>query len=470
MFKRFSLNFAILSLIIDMGLTFLSMPVATLLRQSQPTANDLGFIIFVPLRVYLVALVILGFVFITLSVYDPRRTLRAVDEFQQVIVALFISALCMAGFVFFAMRDVSRYLLIDFFVINALFLLGWRLAYRVLRRLGHGRLIPPRNVLIVGAGHVGQQTAATILENSWTGYHVIGFLDDDPSKQLQTIHGLNVLSSIDTIAEVVTQHTVKDVVIALPLSAYEKVVGVSLKLQHCPVNVWVVPDYFSIALFRATVEDLGGMPLINLRAPALNEYQRAVKRIFDLVCTTVILLPVLPVMAILAILVKLDSHGPIIFAQQRVGENGHLFWMLKFRTMIDGADSQLKQLIWQNANGQIEYKRTDDPRITRIGHFLRRTSLDELPQLLNVLKGEMSLVGPRPEMPWLVERYEPWQHKRFAVPQGMTGWWQVNGRSDKPMHLHTEDDLYYIQNYSLLLDIQILWKTIWIVIRRKGAF
>jgi lipopolysaccharide/colanic/teichoic acid biosynthesis glycosyltransferase len=121
-------------------------------------------------------------------------------------------------------------------------------------------------------------------------------------------------------------------------------------------------------------------------------------------------------------------------------------------------------------NGNTIHKTRNDPRVTRVGRIVRKTSLDELPQLINILRGEMSLVGPRPELPFLVERYEPWQRKRFAVPQGITGWWQVNGRSDKPMHLHTEEDLYYVQNYSLLLDIQILFKTILVVLRGKGAF
>jgi exopolysaccharide biosynthesis polyprenyl glycosylphosphotransferase len=302
------------------------------------------------------------------------------------------------------------------------------------------------------------------------GFHLIGFVDDDPNKRASTYYDLPVLGSTDRTPDLVCEYNVDEIVVALPLSAYEKVVHLSLELQRYPVNVRVVPDYFSITLFRATVEELGGMPLINLRAPALNDYQRFAKRTFDLIVATLIMFPALPVMAAFALLIQLDSRGPIIFRQQRVGENGKLFWMLKFRTMIDGAESQLRQVIQEQADGEILFKRPDDPRITRLGRFLRRSSLDELPQLINVLKGEMSLVGPRPEMPWLVERYEPWQRKRFAVPQGMTGWWQVNGRGDKPMHLNTEDDLYYIQNYSLLLDIQILWKTLWVVLRRKGAY
>jgi lipopolysaccharide/colanic/teichoic acid biosynthesis glycosyltransferase len=154
----------------------------------------------------------------------------------------------------------------------------------------------------------------------------------------------------------------------------------------------------------------------------------------------------------------------------RVGENGGKFRMIKFRTMLVGAEKMQHMVEKLDPDGNLIYKTPDDPRVTRVGRFLRRTSLDELPQLFNVFKGEMSLVGPRPEMPELVEKYDLWQRKRFAVPQGMTGWWQINGRSDKPMHLHTEEDLYYVQHYSIWLDLQILVMTLWVVLRGKGAY
>jgi lipopolysaccharide/colanic/teichoic acid biosynthesis glycosyltransferase len=142
----------------------------------------------------------------------------------------------------------------------------------------------------------------------------------------------------------------------------------------------------------------------------------------------------------------------------------------KFRSMVPDAESKLKDVAIETEDGSLIHKTKDDPRVTRVGRTLRRWSIDELPQLFNVIKGDMSLVGPRPELPLLVERYEPWQRKRFAVPPGMTGWWQISGRSERPMHLHVEDDLFYIQNYSLLLDLQILWKTAGVVLRRRGAF
>jgi len=233
----------------------------------------------------------------------------------------------------------------------------------------------------------------------------------------------------------------------------------------------VVPDYYTLALHQSRVEELAGVPMIDLRAPALNDAQRLMKRAFDLIVTFLVMPIALPLMAIISFAIKLDTEGPILFRQVRVGENGKLFEMLKFRSMVVGADKMRHLIEELDEEGRIHQRKNKaDPRVTRVGRILRKTSLDELPQLFNVLKGEMSLVGPRPEMPHLVEQYELWQRKRFAVPQGITGWWQVNGRSDKPMHEHTDEDLYYVQHYSLWLDIYILIKTAFAVVKGRGAY
>jgi exopolysaccharide biosynthesis polyprenyl glycosylphosphotransferase len=215
-----------------------------------------------------------------------------------------------------------------------------------------------------------------------------------------------------------------------------------------------------------------GIPLIGLREPAIDGLDRLLKRLFDVVVSASLLIVFSPVMLIIALLIKLDTPGPVFFRQQRVGEGGCLFWMVKFRSMIAEAEQQEIRLLRRAPDGQSLFVKTPaDSRITRAGRFLRRTSLDEVPQLFNVLKGEMSLVGPRPELPWLVEQYELWQHKRFAVPQGMTGWWQVSGRMQRAdPHQRVEDDLFYIRNYSLWLDLRILWMTIKAVIQGEGAY
>ena len=194
------------------------------------------------------------------------------------------------------------------------------------------------------------------------------------------------------------------------------------------------------------------------------------KRVFDILIVVFVLPLALPLMAVSALMVYLEDGSPIIFRQTRVGRNGRLFEIYKFRTMIKNADQLRIQVEKRDSLGRLLYKSKDDPRVTRVGRVLRRFSLDELPQLFNVLSGTMSLVGPRPEVPSLVEKYEPWQYQRFSVLPGITGWWQINGRSDKPMHLHTEEDLHYIQNSSLWLDLQIIVRTVWVVIVGKGAY
>ena len=236
------------------------------------------------------------------------------------------------------------------------------------------------------------------------------------------------------------------------------------------MKVWVALGFFDLALYKTDIEDFAGVPMLDLRAPALSEYQRLIKRGFDLFFGTLAMLLALPIMALISLVIWIFNGRPVFFVQKRVGENGRIFEVYKFRTMVRNAD-QIKNLVERiDADGNLIHKRVDDPRVTGIGRFLRRLSLDELPQLYNVIRGTMSLVGPRPELPYLVEKYQAWQRKRFAVQPGMTGWWQINGRGERTMHLHTEDDLYYINNYSLWLDIQILIRTIWTVLLGKGAF
>ncbi|MEM7335464.1 MAG: sugar transferase [Chloroflexota bacterium] len=467
MLRRFTVNFAIFSILLDFGSSWLALSFANYIRPLMPA---LPFLVqvdeySVPQPLYLIIPLAWIITFLFSSVYDPKRNHKVVDEVQVVFVASSFATLLCAGILYLAFRDFSRWLLITFSLANIVFVLLWRSAFRIIFRF-RKRPSQISRVLIVGAGVIGQNVKEMVNQYGWSGLQFVGFLDDDTSKQEQ----IDVLGQIEDVSEVIENNGIDDVVIALPQRAFGEINHLVSELHNLPVNVRVIPDYFSLALYRASVSDFGGIPMINLRDPALNDVQRLVKRIFDLILSTIMLLSAAPVYLIIAIMVRLDSNGPILFPQERLGENGRIFRMYKFRTMIVGAEALQEEINELNEDGKIIFKRRDDPRITKVGRFLRRTSLDELPQLLNVVKGEMSLVGPRPELPWMVEQYEPWQHKRFAVPQGMTGWWQVNGRSDKPMHLHTDDDIFYVQNYSIWMDIYILIKTPWIVLRGNGAY
>jgi exopolysaccharide biosynthesis polyprenyl glycosylphosphotransferase len=206
------------------------------------------------------------------------------------------------------------------------------------------------------------------------------------------------------------------------------------------------------------------------RKPGLTRRQRWMKRAVDVLLASVALLLAAPVMLAVALAIKIENPGPVLFRQRRVGEGGRFFHIYKFRSMVVNAEALQTTVNRTDSSGKTLHKHKDDPRVTRIGRIIRKTSLDELPQLLNVLKGDMSLVGPRPELPWLVEQYESWQNARFLMPQGITGWWQVTGRSEKPCHLSTQDDLHYVEHYSLWLDIKIMLMTIPALLKGKGAF
>jgi exopolysaccharide biosynthesis polyprenyl glycosylphosphotransferase len=279
-----------------------------------------------------------------------------------------------------------------------------------------------------------------------------------------------VLGSIAEAPDVAWERGCDEIIIALPAAFHEQIERVVYELQAQPVHVHIVPDSLRLATVRAQAETLFGLPMVGLREPIIDGVDWSIKRTFDLLVTVVMLPVVLPLMALVALVILLDDGRPVFFRQERIGENGRRFRIVKFRTMVPGAENLQDRVTRLDENGNHVYKVPRDPRVTRVGRFLRRWSLDELPQLFNVLRGEMSLVGPRPEQAFVVEQYEPWQRQRLAVPPGITGWWQVSGRSDLPMHLNTEYDLFYIRNYSVWLDLKILWLTVGAVLQRKGAY
>jgi len=468
MFRRFSTNVAVFSIFLDGLLVAFSLYLSIILREwanSLPYVQDLPRQE-IPLVLYLFFPLLWMLVLLVFNIYDGRKNIRVVDEFGSLTVACGMASVASAGILYFTFRDISRFQFGLFALLAFLILLSWRAIFRLTVYRKYARRVELRKVLILGAGSAGKRIGEQIQRESMYGLSVVGYLDDDLLKH----HNGIVLGDLNQARGLVRKEHIDDVVIALPMSAHQRLTQIIAELHDLPVRVWVIPDYFSLTLHKAGVFDFAGIPMLDLRAPALDEYQRMVKRAFDLVVCVLGLPFALPLMGVIALLIKLDSPGPVIFRQQRVGENGKLFIMLKFRTMVNNAEALRKQVERMDENGNRVLKQPHDPRVTRIGKFLRQTSLDELPQIFNVLDNSMSLVGPRPEMPDFVEAYQPWQRKRFAVPQGITGWWQVNGRSDRPMHLNTEDDLYYVQHYSIWLDLQILARTVWAVLRRKGAY
>ncbi|MBN1400740.1 MAG: sugar transferase [Anaerolineae bacterium] len=422
-----------------------------------------------PWPLFVMALVIWSITLSAFKVYEPDRFVDGLAELQTVVAAITVAVVLFAGALYLSYRGLSRLLFLYFYLFDVL----GCVAARVIVRSAMGRSVEShrRGVLILGAGEIGQRIARTLASAHWMGLEVVGYLDDEPAKVGRTFESCPVLGTLSQAKEIVSQAAVQEVIIALPLAAQHRLANLVSELGALPVHIKIAPDYSDLVLLSSTWERLGGVLLVGLKEPAMAPLDRLIKRAFDLVASVLALLALAPLMALIALAVRLTSPGSAFYGSQRIGEGGRLFVMHKFRTMLEGADQEEAALIRETADGRLLFdKRENDPRVTPVGKILRRYSLDELPQLLNVLKGEMSLVGPRPELPALVARYEPWQQLRFSVPQGITGWWQISGRSSKAKYLHVEDDLYYIRHYSLLLDWQILWRTLGAVLKGKGAF
>jgi len=325
-------------------------------------------------------------------------------------------------------------------------------------------------VVIVGAGEVGRTVMRTIVARPELGYQIVGFVDDNTQKGRTDIGRFRALGPVGNLARLIEEEVVDEVIITLPWMYHRKIMGIVRECERRQVSARIVPDLFQMSLSQVDVDDLGGVPLIGVREVGFGRGALLVRRGVDVVGAVVGLVLSAPLLALIALAIRLDSPGPILFHQTRVGAGGKLFEIYKFRSMREGAEAELEQVRHLNEADGALFKIHDDPRRTRVGRFLRRTSLDELPQLWNILRGEMSLVGPRPPLPDEVSRYMEWHKRRLEVRPGMTGLSQVGGRSLLSFDEVVLLDIYYLENWSLWLDFKILLRTIPRVLFGSGAY
>lgn len=335
----------------------------------------------------------------------------------------------------------------------------------MLYRLGLGET----RLLVVGSGRLGKMMMQHITANPNLGYSIVGFLHDMDGPP-SDFGRFKMLGTLDDLGMVIRSMQVDEVILALPAHMHQQSIRSVRLCERLGTSFKLVPDLYELSLSRIDMEAVEGIPLINIKQFSLNAPQRAVTRLIDITVATLALILCTPLWLCIALAIRLNSRGSIIYKQTRIGLNGCPFKMYKFRSMYSDADQVLEALWSQNeAQGPL-FKMRDDPRITRVGKFLRYSSLDEFPQLINVLCGEMSLVGPRPSLPHEVAQYEEWQKGRLAIKPGLTGLWQVRGRSNISFDEGVLMDLYYIENWSLRLYFQTLLRTIPAVLFRRGAY
>jgi exopolysaccharide biosynthesis polyprenyl glycosylphosphotransferase len=324
--------------------------------------------------------------------------------------------------------------------------------------------------IIVGAGEVGRTVMRTLVAQPDLGYEIVGFLDDDPAKGTSSIGRFKGLGGLDRLSLLIQDEAIDEVIITLPWQYHRKIMAIMAQCERENIAARIVPDLFQMTLSRMSVTEMGGIPLIGIKREPISPVALIVKRVVDVAFALCLLIFTAPLMGLIVLVIKLDSPGPVLFRQARVGKAGRPFTLYKFRSMAVGAEEQKELLRNLNeADGPL-FKIKADPRVTRLGRFLRRLSLDELPQFYNVLRGDMSIIGPRPALAEEVAQYQPWHMRRLEIAPGITGLWQVSGRSELPFDEMALLDIYYVEQWSPALDLKILLRTIPTVLFGDGAY
>ena len=472
MIKKNQQHFNRLHVVFDATVVVLSYAFAWWLKFASGIVDrEIGVLSF---EFYMKALILIVplylFLYYAFNLYTPKRVQGRRLELSNIIMANTIGILIVFAGFFLVLsysedaKNFSRSMFVYFYVINIVFEEIERLFIRAFLRSIRRRGYNQKHILLVGYSKAAEQYIDRIKQNPQWGYDVQGILDDNIARG--TIYkGVKVIGSIGNLEYILPQNKLDEIAITLGLEEYYKLSKIVAECEKSGVHTKFIPDYGNIIPTRPYTEDLLGLPVINIRyVPLSNTFNALIKRLTDIIGAVICIIVFSPVMLTSAILVKTTSQGPLIFKQERVGLHNKPFKMYKFRTMYVQTEEEEKKG-WTQKN---------DPRVTRVGAILRKTSLDEFPQLFNVLKGDMSLVGPRPERPQYVEKFReeiPRYMIKHQVRPGMTGWAQVNGyRGDTSIQKRIECDLYYIENWTLGLDFKILFLTVFKGFINKNAY
>ena len=403
------------------------------------------------------------------GLYEPRQVLSPVNEFKQVFHGV------VAGSVLIFLADsilqlnLARGWALLAMAGGFVFVGGERLLVRKMLHFMRRRGGDATRTIILGANHEALTVARTLEREAWLGYRIIGYVDDETPVGEEQPDGRKVIGRTADLKTLIADHRAQMVLVASSAVDATRLNRLLWELQSVEVDLQITSGTLDLMASRMTVQSVAGVPLLFVRRTGMNKAQQALKRTIDIVGSAVGLILLSPALIAIALWIKRNSEGGAFFGQVRSGQGGEPFTCWKFRTMVANAEEMRVDLEHLSEGPGLLFKLKDDPRVTRAGKALRRYSLDELPQLWNVLRGEMSLVGPRPALPSEVDQYDDWVANRLQVKPGMTGLWQVSGRTETSFADYVRYDLFYIQNWSLSLDLWILWRTLRAVTTAEGA-
>jgi exopolysaccharide biosynthesis polyprenyl glycosylphosphotransferase len=403
------------------------------------------------------------------GLYEPRQVLSPFNEFKQTFHGV------VAGIALIFLTDsildleIARGWAIIALLAGLLIVGAERLVVRKTLHFMRRRGSDTRTTIVLGANREAQTMVRALERETWLGYDIVGFVDDGVPAGQEVTRGRVVLGSTAELGSIVEGHGATIVLLASTAFDAQKLSRLFWELQDLDVDLQITSGTIDLVASRMIIQSVAGVPLLYVRRTGMSGLQRTLKRSMDVIGSTVGLLLLSPLILAIALWIRLDSPGGVFFSQTRVGRGGKTFRLWKFRTMVPGAEERRPELEHLSEGPGLLFKLKEDPRITRAGTILRRWSLDELPQLLNVVKGEMSLVGPRPALPAEVEQYDDWVANRLKINPGITGLWQVSGRTETSFSDYIRYDLFYIQNWSLSLDLWILWRTLRAVVEGEGA-